>query len=204
LAPKMPKMHGKKMNFGRHSALSLFWLAAILLLGAAPSGVLGGQASASSQALSAAPPETKPPDGRPTLSDFAWLEGKWQGAWGPRVAEEVWTAPKAGQMLGLFRVIENDKTLVIELFSLFETPDGVALRFRHFTPALVPWEQSGLTTMKLAEFGAKSAVFENSASGQPKRAAFTRIDPDTYVSKSEIMPAHGSSHSTEITYHRQK
>ena len=69
-------------------------------------------------------------------------------------------------MLGLFRVIENDKTLVIELFSLFETPDGVALRFRHFTPALVPWEQSGLTTMKLVEFGTKSAVFENSA-GRP-------------------------------------
>jgi hypothetical protein len=108
------------------------------------------------------------------------------------------------KMLGLFRVIENDKTLVIELFSLFETPDGVALRFRHFTPALVPWEQSGLTTMKLAEFGAKGAVFENSAGGQPKRAAFSRIDPDTYISKSEIMPADGSAHSTEITYHRQK
>jgi hypothetical protein len=202
LAPECPKMYGRKMTFGRHCAHSLFWIAAILLPGAAPSGVLGGQTSAPNQARSAAPPETRPP--RPTLSDFAWLEGKWQGAWGPRVAEEVWTAPKAGQMLGLFRVIENDKTLVIELFSLFETPDGVALRFRHFTPALVPWEQSGLTTMKLTGFEAKSAVFENSAGGQPKRAAFNRIDPDTYISKSEIMPADGSSHSTEITYHRQK
>jgi len=200
----MPKMHGRKITFGRHCALSSFWLAAILMLGAPQLAVPAGQTSVSSQARSASPPETKSPDGRPTLSDFAWLEGKWQGAWGPRVAEEVWTAPKAGQMLGLFRVIENDKTLVIELFSLFETPDGVALRFRHFTPALVPWEQSGVTTMKLAEFGAKSAIFENSAGGQPKRAAFTRLDPDTYISKSEIMPADGGSHSTEITYHRQK
>lgn len=190
------------MTFRRH--FSLFWLAAIFLLAAAQSAVLAGQTSASSQAPPTTPPETKPPTGRPTLSDFAWLEGKWQGAWGPRIAEEVWTAPKAGQMLGLFRVIENDKTLVIEVFSLFETPDGVALRFRHFTPALVPWEQSGVTTMKLAEFGAKSAIFENSAGGQPKRAAFTRLDPDTYISKSEIMPADGGSHSTEITYHRQK
>jgi hypothetical protein len=197
-------MYGRKMTFGRHCALSLFWLAAILLLGAAPSGVLAGQASAPSQARPASQAQTEPPTGRPTLSDFAWLEGKWQGAWGPRVAEQTWTAPKAGQMLGLFRAVENDKTIVIELFSLFETPDGVELRFRHFTPALVPWEQSGVTRMKLISLDAQNAVFENPADGQPKREVFTRIDPDNFTSKSEVVPEAGTTHVTEIRYHRQK
>lgn len=138
------------------------------------------------------------------ISEFAWLEGKWQGAWGPRVAEQVWTAPKAGQILGLFRVLENDKTLVIELFSLFQTADGVELRLRHFTPELVPWEQSGLTTLKLAGLDAQTAIFQNPSDGQPKRDVFTRIDPDTYTFKSDVVPEAGGTHVTEIRYHRQK
>ncbi len=51
-------------------------------------------------------------------------------------------APKAGMMLGDFRVIENDKVLVIELFTLVEKPGGINFYFRHFTPELVPWEKS--------------------------------------------------------------
>ncbi len=139
-----------------------------------------------------------------TLSDFAWLEGKWSGSWGPRIAEQIWTPPSAGQMLGLFRAVENNNTLVIELFSLSETPHGVELRFRHFTPALVPWEQSGVTTMKLTGLDTKAAVFENDAGGQPKRDVFTRIDPDTYIFKSDIAPDTGAGYVTEIRYHRQK
>ncbi|MGD0963996.1 MAG: DUF6265 family protein [Candidatus Acidiferrales bacterium] len=141
---------------------------------------------------------------QPTLSDFAWLEGKWRGVWGPRIVEQIWTAPQGGQVLGLFRVIENDKTLVIELLSLSETPDSIALRLRHFTPALLPWEQSGFTTMKLVGLDTATAEFENPADGQPRREVFTRIDPDTYTSKSEIAPEAGAAHVTEIRYHRQK
>ena len=109
-------------------------------------------------------------------------------------------------MLGLSRIVADGKPLVIELFSLSETPEGVALKFRHFTPALAPWEQSdpGPVTMKLEELGAKSAVFANPRDGQPRLTILTRIDPDTYISKSEMVPAAGGPHSTEITYHRQK
>ena len=139
-----------------------------------------------------------------TLLDFAWLEGRWQGVWGPRVVEQTWMPPRAGEMLALLRVTENGKTLVIELFSLFATPDGVELRFRHFTPELGPWEPSGPTAMKLVEFDAKSAVFENPAPGQPKRSVFTRLDPDDYTAKSEIVPDAADAHVTEIRYHRQK
>jgi Domain of unknown function (DUF6265) len=163
----------------------------------------------SSKATRSSPNESmsKPPQmPRPALSDFAWLEGKWLGNWGPRVAEQIWTAPKGGQMLGLFRVVANDKPVVIELFSLVDTPEGVELKFRHFTPALAPWEQSdaGLMTMKLNEFGPATLVFENAGDGQPRRAMFIRTDPDTYISKSEIVPLTGGAHTAEITYRRQK
>ena len=209
------------MQRGRISTFRLFWATAFVLLSANPLGLFAQQAAGAGKSTSKdSPAATKTTDAKnppasawanesshgskPTLLDFAWLEGKWQGTWGPRVVEQIWTAPRAGQMLGLFRVVENDKTLVIELFSLFETPDGVELQFRHFTPALAPWEQSSLTTLKLASLDAKTAVFENPADGQPKHDVFTRIDPDTYASQSEIVLEAGGTHVTEIRYHRQK
>ena len=139
-----------------------------------------------------------------TLADFAWLAGRWQGAWGQRVAQQVWTAPKAGVMLGTFQLAENDKTLVLELFTIVDESDGIKFHLRHFTPSLAVWERSGPTILNLASADAKTIVFENPLDGQPKRAVFTRIDADTYVSRSEVVPEKGDLQVTEITYHRQK
>ena len=147
---------------------------------------------------------TSSAQGAHTLADFAWLEGRWQGNWGPRSAEQVWMSPKAGLMLGTFRLVEDDKTLVIELFTLIQKPDGIEFRFRHFTPELVAWEKSDPTLMTLESVDAKRAIFVNPVDGQPKRSVLTRIDPDTYVARSEIVPESGDTQVVEITYHRQK
>ena len=139
----------------------------------------------------------------PKLADLAWLEGRWRADWGPRVAEQVWMAPKAGMVLGDFRVIENDKVLVIELFTLVEKSGGINFYFRHFTPELVPWEKSDGTLLKLSAADAKRFDFENPTNGKPKRAILTRIDADTYIARSEIIPETGDPQIIEITYHRQ-
>lgn len=141
---------------------------------------------------------------KPTLADLAWLEGRWRGDWGPRVAEQAWFAPKAGVMTGLFRLVENDKTLVLELFTLVEKPEGIDFFFRHFTPELVPWEKSEATVLNLASLDTKKVDFENAVNGQPKHAILIRVDADTYTARSEIIPETGEPQVTEITYHRQK
>jgi Domain of unknown function (DUF6265) len=141
---------------------------------------------------------------KPTLADFAWLAGRWQGTWGPRVAQQVWAAPRAGVMMGTFQLAENDKTLVLELFTVVEGPDGIKFHLRHFTPSLVAWEKPGPTVLNLASADPKSIVFENPHDGQPKHAIITRVDADTYISRSEVMPDKGDMQVTEITYHRVK
>jgi Domain of unknown function (DUF6265) len=141
---------------------------------------------------------------KPTLSEFAWLAGRWQGSWGPRVAQQVWTAPKAGVMMGTFQLEENDRTLVLELFTVVDGPEGIQFHLRHFTPSLVAWEKPGPTVLDLASADAKSIIFENPVDGQPKRATITRVDADTYISRSEVIPEKGDPQVTEITYHRQK
>lgn len=138
------------------------------------------------------------------LNHLAWLEGRWRGDWGPRVAEQAWLGPKAGEMLGVFRLVEADKTLVIELFTLVEKSDGLDLYFRHFTPQLLPWEKSDAAVLNLGEFDANKFDFENPRDGMPKRSVFTRIDADTFTSRSELIPESGDMQVIEITYHREK
>ena len=138
------------------------------------------------------------------LADLAWLAGRWQGQWGPRVAEQDWMPAKADMMLGTYRVIESDKTLVVELLALTESPDGVEYRIRHFTPTLAPWEKSGSTVLNLVSMDPKRIVFENPVDGQPKHAILDRVDDDTYVSRSEIVPLDGNAQVVSITFHRQK
>lgn len=143
--------------------------------------------------------------GKPaTLADFAWLVGSWQGAWGPRVARQDWMAPSGGTMVGMFQLAENDKTLVIELFTMLETPSGIEYRIRHFTPALQPWEKDTPATLKLQSSDGKTMVFENPLDGQPKHAIFIHVDPDTFISRSEVLPEKGDLQIVNITYHRHR
>jgi hypothetical protein len=182
--------------------------AAICLVAAQPPAATAQQptrvGSQAERTAKAAPEPTPARITRATLEEFAWLEGRWRGDWGPRVAEQTWLAPKAGAMTGLFRLVEGDKTLVLELFTLVEKPDGIDFFFRHFTPELVPWEKSGATVLNLASLDAKKVDFENAVNGLPKRAVLIRVDADTYTARSEIIPETGDLQVIEITYHRQK
>jgi len=106
-------------------------------------------------------------------------------------------------MEGMFRLIEADKTLVIEFFTLVQKPDGISFYFRHFTPSLAPWEKSDSTLLNLTSINEKRSVFENPVNGMPKSSSLIRIDADTYVSHSELVPETGDPQVIEITYKRQ-
>jgi hypothetical protein len=163
-----------------------------------------GTQPARSQPAGGPSPPVPVSDSRMTLADLSWLAGSWQGAWGPRLAEQIWAAPKAGVMLGTFQLVENNKTLVLELITLVDQPDGMKYGLRHFTPSLVAWENSGPIILNLVSNDPQNIVFQNPTDGEPKSASIARIDADTYVSRSEIVPATGDAQVTEITYHRQK
>ncbi|MGA8222626.1 MAG: DUF6265 family protein [Candidatus Acidiferrales bacterium] len=165
----------------------------------------GASAAAQSAAAPATPPPAPPAlPPKAKLADFAWLEGRWHGDWGPRIAEQTWLAPKAGVMTGIFQLVENDKTLVIELFTLVEKPGGIALYLRHFTPELLPWEKAMPTVLNLSGFDAKKVDFDNPVDGLPQHIYLLRLDADTFTLRSEIVPEEGDPQVTEITYHRQK
>jgi Domain of unknown function (DUF6265) len=202
------------------SPQSNLWLrlacAMSLFLGGLQSPAMAQQPAGSGTQAASAPPAAPEsaaapaaaavdsPQPKASIADFSWLEGRWQGTWGPRVAEQTWLAPKAGTMLGTFRLVENEKVLVLEVFTLVQKPEGIDFYFRHFTPELVPWEKTDATILKLTALDAKRADFENPVNGQPKHSILTRVDADTYTSRSEIVPEQGDPQTIEITYHRVK
>jgi Domain of unknown function (DUF6265) len=175
-------------------------VAATLLCAFMPAGPIGAQQATGN----GADPGVKTPAQHLTIDQFSWLEGQWRGEWGSRVAEQRWLEPKAGEMAGLFRLIEGPKTLVLELFSIVEKPEEIQFYLRHLTPELLPWEKSDATELKLESVDATKAIFVNPINGEPKRLIFTRVDADTYTQRSEIEPAEGEPQVIEITFHRQK
>jgi hypothetical protein len=76
-----------------------------------------------------------------TLSDFAWLAGHWTGPGLAGAAEETWTGPAGGSMLGMYRLVREGKVVFYEILTLTEKDGSVVLRLKHFNPDLTGWEE---------------------------------------------------------------
>jgi len=75
------------------------------------------------------------------IEDIAWLAGYWSGEGLGGIAEEVIAPPAGNQMMGMFRAVGGDNDLKFYEFYLFVEREGsLALRIKHFTPALHGWE----------------------------------------------------------------
>ena len=139
-----------------------------------------------------------------TLADFSWLAGRWEGTLGPLTAEQEWMASKNGTMQGFFRLTDNEKTIVIELFTIREVPTGIEFYFRHFSPELKPLEEKEAYHLTLTKSEAGVFRFDNPIVNQLKDAILTHVDPDTYISHGDITDAKGQPKVIEVTYHRVK
>jgi hypothetical protein len=151
------------------------------------------------------------PDQKPaTLADFAWLAGRWEGKFSfpgsdkPLTAEQQWFAPSNGTILGMFRLSSDQKTVIIELFTVRETPDGIFFYFRHFSPELVPQEKEEAYRLKLTKWDASRFQFDNTVQNNLKDAILTVVDSDHYISHGDITGSDGKPAVIEVAYHRVK
>jgi hypothetical protein len=117
-------------------------LAASLLLGLA---VTAAPVSATEPASVTAntwrlPKEAARPAAR--IDAAAWLAGQYVGSGLGGEVEYQWLPPRAGAMLGTFRLINKDgRTAFSEILQLAEVEGTLSLRVKHFTAELVAWEE---------------------------------------------------------------
>jgi hypothetical protein len=96
-----------------------------------------------------------------TISDVAWLAGHWVGPALGGEAEEIWSAPKAGSMMGMYRLVRDGKVVFYELLALVQEGGSLVLRLKHFNPDLTGWEEKQKTVdFRLVGLGEGIAQFE--------------------------------------------
>jgi hypothetical protein len=76
-----------------------------------------------------------------TVTDMAWLAGRWTGEGLGGWTEEIWSPPAAGTMMGTFRLVREDKIGFYEFLTLRETDRGLAMQLKHFNPDMTGWEE---------------------------------------------------------------
>lgn len=147
-----------------------------------------------------------------TTHDFRWLVGTWRGHLTGNenaVAEVTFTEPSARLMVGSMHLVQRDTVLVVELISMVDSPTGLELRFRHFSPELEAYETQFKQAMRLTFHGADRDVFENTVpydknlmSTQPRTTAYIRTGRDSFIGHSDIIGSDGTPGTVEVQYSR--
>ena len=121
------------------------------------------------------------PDDSP-LAPVAWLAGAWEGSHGERRWEEHWSAPEAGGIVGMFRMLQGEKVVVYELLMIEAETDeagapAIVHRLRHFGPEMAAWEEAALT-YDLTESDDSTILFTNRGAEGPTYIRYTREGPN--------------------------
>jgi hypothetical protein len=80
------------------------------------------------------------------VEEMAWLAGHWVGRALGGTVEEIWSPPRAGAMMGMFRLVKDEKTVFYELMTILEEDSSLVLRLKHFDGGnLRAWEEKDVT-----------------------------------------------------------
>ena len=76
-----------------------------------------------------------------TVAEMSWLAGRWTGEGLGGWTEEIWSPPAADGMVGVFRLVRDDKPVFYEFMTMRVTDRGLALQLKHFNPDMKGWEE---------------------------------------------------------------
>jgi hypothetical protein len=114
----------------------LRFLASALTLLAVSS--LSAQGGPTANTLALEPGTASPPA---ALGDLAWLAGHWRGEGLGGVSEEMWSAPEAGSMMGMYRLMQDGAVVFYELMTIQADGASLVLTIKHFNADLTGWEE---------------------------------------------------------------
>lgn len=115
---------------------------AMIILTVSLSATAAAQEKKTENTLKLSAGQASPPA---TLKDMSWLAGRWTGNAFDGWCEEIWSPPRDGAMMGMFRLISNGKTMVYEIMTIVEEQGSIILRLKHFGAKLTAWEEKAKT-----------------------------------------------------------
>lgn len=106
---------------------------------------------------------------KPTIHDFAFLQGLWTGTGFGGVSEEMWMPAADGSMFGIFKQSSAAGITFTEFMEITEVGGEFVLRLKHFNPDFTGWEEKDeYVTFRLESVAPDQAVFGG--------LSFTRVD----------------------------
>lgn len=72
---------------------------------------------------------------------MGWLSGRWEGDGLGGFNEEIWSAPRDGVMMGMFRHLKQERIVFYEFLMFVEEKGSVILKLKHFNPDFSGWEE---------------------------------------------------------------
>ena len=130
-----------------------------------------------------------------TLDDLAWLAGCWENNRAGRMAEERWTKPKGGTMLGIGQTVKDGKTIEFEFMRIHEDKGDL-----FFTAK--PSGQAE-TTFKLISYADGKAVFENPQHDFPTRVIYGKQPDGSLLARIEGV-MNGQKRGIDFPFKRAK
>ena len=76
-----------------------------------------------------------------TIDVMAWLAGRWEGEGLGGYNEEIWSAPRGGVMIGMYRHLKDDRPVFYEFLMFVEEKGTIVLKLKHFNPDFSGWEE---------------------------------------------------------------
>jgi len=89
------------------------------------------------------PARAQAPSPPATIAEVAWLQGYWDGEGMGGTVEDIWMPPRAGVMLGAFRLVKpaGEPGGFYELFAIEEAEGSLRFVAKHFNPDWTGWEE---------------------------------------------------------------
>lgn len=80
-----------------------------------------------------------------TIAEMEWFAGHWTGDAMGGISEEIWSPPKNGVMMGMYRLVANGKPVIYEFMTIVEENGSLVLRLKHFSGNMTAWEEKNKT-----------------------------------------------------------
>lgn len=130
-----------------------------------------------------------------TLADVGWLTGHWRGEALGGIVEEVWSAPEAGSIMGMFRLMKDGATVFYEIMAIQPDGESLVLVLKHFNADLTGWEEKNeVVRFRLVGIAPNTAWFDG--------LTFRRLGPDTVQVMLAIGSGDGTAREEEFLYTR--
>jgi len=178
-------------------------LAALLVLLAPPAlSPIQAQSQFSAHTLKLGEKGVSPPA---SIADVAWIAGSWRGPAFGGICDEIWSPPEGNNMVGMFRLVKDGKTVFYELMTIVEENNSLVMKLKHFNSSLNGWEEkdvsqnfpivkiglteaffSGLTYRKLTDGSLQIFVAMKEKSGELAEEEFRLRPPTSNEVKAKI------------------